>query len=78
MLRTRPPLAIYPALITPLSCVITICVHEFLFSLLKVEIHDYTGDSHLKESVLDKLPARLACVKHAASVHPEPGSNSQI
>ena len=22
--------------------------------------------------------ARLACVKHAASVHPEPGSNSQI
>ena len=23
-------------------------------------------------------PVRLACVKHAASVHPEPGSNSQI
>ncbi|WOH14934.1 hypothetical protein DCAR_0934464 [Daucus carota subsp. sativus] len=22
------------------------------------------------------LPVRLACVKHAASVHPEPGSNS--
>ena len=25
-----------------------------------------------------KCFARLACVKHAASVHPEPGSNSQI
>ena len=25
-----------------------------------------------------KLLARLACVKHAASVHPEPGSNSFI
>ena len=24
----------------------------------------------------EKLPVRLACVKHAASVHPEPGSNS--
>ena len=24
------------------------------------------------------FPARLACVRHAASVHPEPGSNSQI
>ena len=25
-----------------------------------------------------KYPARLACVRHAASVHPEPGSNSLI
>ena len=24
------------------------------------------------------LPVRLACVKHAASVHPEPGSNSPL
>ena len=24
----------------------------------------------------EKFPVRLACVKHAASVHPEPGSNS--
>ena len=23
-----------------------------------------------------RLPVRLACVRHAASVHPEPGSNS--
>jgi hypothetical protein len=23
-----------------------------------------------------QLPVRLACVKHAASVHPKPGSNS--
>ena len=26
--------------------------------------------------IFSKLLARLACVKHAASVHPEPGSNS--
>ena len=25
-----------------------------------------------------KIPARLACVKHAASVRPEPGSNSYV
>ena len=24
------------------------------------------------------IPARLACVKHAASVRPEPGSNSYV
>ena len=24
------------------------------------------------------IPVRLACIKHAASVHPEPGSNSRI
>ena len=27
---------------------------------------------------LKKLIVRLACVKHTASVHPEPGSNSQL
>ena len=27
-------------------------------------------------SFIHELLARLACVKHAASVHPEPGSNS--
>ena len=26
----------------------------------------------------EENPARLACVKHAASVRPEPGSNSPI
>ena len=26
----------------------------------------------------EKFPVRLACVKHAASVHPEPGSNSHV
>ena len=29
-----------------------------------------------KQSLMD--PVRLACVKHAASVRPEPGSNSPI
>ena len=30
------------------------------------------------EEICRKCFVRLACVKHAASVHPEPGSNSQI
>ena len=30
------------------------------------------------EKICLKCFVRLACVKHAASVHPEPGSNSQI
>ena len=25
-----------------------------------------------------KIPVRLACIRHAASVHPEPGSNSPL
>ena len=32
----------------------------------------------IKCSVLNLISVRLACVRHAASVHPEPGSNSQI
>ena len=32
--------------------------------------------SSFDRSFIPKLLARLACVKHAASVHPEPGSNS--
>ena len=34
--------------------------------------------SHHPEGISKKCFVRLACVKHAASVHPEPGSNSQI
>ena len=30
------------------------------------------------EALISFIFVRLACVKHAASVHPEPGSNSQI
>ena len=30
----------------------------------------------IKEQALSSLSVRLACVKHAASVRPEPGSNS--
>ena len=29
---------------------------------------------HLEQALLDLV--RLACIRHAASVHPEPGSNS--
>ena len=32
----------------------------------------------LDRSLDPKSPVRLACVRHAASVRPEPGSNSQI
>ena len=32
----------------------------------------------IPEGNLNKRFVRLACVKHAASVHPEPGSNSHI
>ena len=34
------------------------------------------GDSAEASSVIHSV--RLACVKHAASVHPEPGSNSHV
>ena len=30
------------------------------------------------EEIIYKRFVRLACVKHAASVHPEPGSNSHV
>ena len=32
----------------------------------------------IRQSFNEAFPVRLACVKHAASVHPEPGSNSLI
>ena len=38
--------------------------------------HSVTKASPRRDSL--KCFVRLACVKHAASVHPEPGSNSQI
>ena len=39
--------------------------------------HSVTNSSSPKE-IVSKCFVRLACVKHAASVHPEPGSNSLI
>ena len=30
----------------------------------------------IRRSLIPEFPARLACVRHAASVRPEPGSNS--
>ena len=32
----------------------------------------------IEKSKLPSISVRLACVKHAASVHPEPGSNSHV
>ena len=32
----------------------------------------------IRRSLNEMFPVRRACVKHAASVHPEPGSNSLI
>ncbi len=42
--------------------------------------HDcpYTAFGHPADSRFLTLTVRLACVKHAASVHPEPGSNSHV
>ena len=37
-----------------------------------VESFDAEHQNHLREC------ARLACIRHAASVHPEPGSNSHV
>ena len=34
--------------------------------------------NQIRRSLNEAFPVRLACVKHAASVHPEPGSNSLI
>ena len=34
--------------------------------------------NQIRRSLIEAFPVRLACVKHAASVHPEPGSNSLI
>ena len=36
------------------------------------------GTSYFHRSFHKMFPVRLACVKHAASVHPEPGSNSHV
>jgi hypothetical protein len=30
----------------------------------------------MSQVICESLTARLACIRHAASVHPEPGSNS--
>ena len=32
----------------------------------------------VKETVRPPVTARLACIRHAASIHPEPGSNSPL
>ena len=34
--------------------------------------------SSLPKEIVITVLVRLACVKHAASVHPEPGSNSHV
>ena len=34
--------------------------------------------SHAQSLGFMRMPVRLACVRHAASVHPEPGSNSHV
>ena len=35
-------------------------------------------DKNPAEALILNIFVRLACVKHAASVHPEPGSNSHV
>ena len=56
--------------------VLSPCVRQVTHALLTrppLECHMIWPKSHQRG-----IPVRLACVKHAASVHPEPGSNSLI
>ena len=55
-----------------LSAKFALCTIRIYFA--KLANHTNTPEAH-SASI---HPARLACVRHAASVHPEPGSNSQV
>ena len=73
-LLTRLPLDIFSTLnARPSTLMLTTlykCGNGFAITTLKRYI--------IKHSVLKTRLVRLACVKHAASVRPEPGSNSPI
>ena len=61
--------------ILPLVCVSTL-INGVIGFLRKLDGAGYPA--FIRNLVLTRLPVRLACVKHAASVRPEPGSNSPI
>ena len=74
-LLTRLPLDSFSTLNAQSSCIPKLityykCGDGFAITALKRYI--------VKHSVLKTRLVRLACVKHAASVRPEPGSNSPI
>ena len=58
----------------------TICGISYPFEQLFLTLGQIpTRYSAVRRSCTPKgLTARLACVKHAASIHPEPGSNSPL
>ena len=51
------------------------CIRQVTHALLT---RPPLGLNQICRSFNEIIPVRLACVKHAASVHPEPGSNSLI
>ena len=65
-----------------LSTKLGIIYRVFRFSRQRIsdknENYAYLFNAHDKGLSSKDSRARLACVRHAASVHPEPGSNSQI
>ena len=65
----------------PLDSFSTLNAQFLVKHFIKVKLRLRRNDalSHfIKHSVLKTRLVRLACVKHAASVRPEPGSNSPI
>ncbi len=51
---------------------------ETLFRIRRQIIHGLLTRPPLYSRSENRFRVRLACVKHAASVHSEPGSNSQL
>ena len=55
------------------------CLRQIAHALLTrppLELYIFISNRSLQ--ICRKVPARLACVRHAASVRPEPGSNSSV
>ena len=78
----------YRISLTPVSCgtvvlcgistcfqVLSPCVGQIAHALLTRPPLELSPSSR---NLPNSIPARLACVKHAASVRPEPGSNSDV
>ena len=59
--------------------VLSPCKGQVAHALLtRPPLEHYIFQSIRKLHVRRNVPARLACVRHAASVRPEPGSNSSV
>ena len=59
--------------------VLSPCKGQVAHALLtRPPLEHYIFPSNRNLQVRRNVPARLACVRHAASVRPEPGSNSSV